>query len=161
MAKWFSDTDLADRMEFAVGLAITRNRVSRGQLGLSEVLSEVSGFPIKQAAVSRWLSKEAPTRPSLEHIVALARLAGIDPGWLALGDLTTAAPPDSWMPSRGTVMLRVAEETGPDYLSDEELDELPEERAAAHPDAPTRSRASFRKVKPEPKATPKRKRGRS
>lgn len=90
----FDEIALIDRLSFAFGLAVARHRLqSQGEM--AGLLSEKSGFSVKASAVSRWLSG---SRPSLEHIFALAALAGVDPGWLAMGELSQAPIPESYLP---------------------------------------------------------------
>jgi hypothetical protein len=92
----FDAIALVDRLSFAFGLAVARHRLqSQGEM--AKLLAERSGVTIKASAVSRWL---AGSRPSLEHIVALAALAGVDPGWLAVGDLSQAPIPESYLPPK-------------------------------------------------------------
>lgn len=91
----FQPEEFLDRLNFAAGLAVTRNRIKGGQVGLAKALSKRSGESIGQSGVSKWISQG--NRPSLEHIAALAHLAGVDPGWLAMGELSAAPAPDVYL----------------------------------------------------------------
>lgn len=57
-------------------------------------LSALTKIDIGQPAVSRWTSG---SRPSMEHLAALADLAGVDAGWLAVGALSEAPVPESYI----------------------------------------------------------------
>jgi transcriptional regulator with XRE-family HTH domain len=85
-----------DRLTFAADLAQARNRIGGGQAGLARAISREAGEPIGQSGVSKWLGSKG-NRPSLEYIAALAALAGIDPGWLAMGELSAAPAPESYL----------------------------------------------------------------
>jgi transcriptional regulator with XRE-family HTH domain len=94
--KRFDPAGFQDRVAFTVGQALNRQRMVR-QEQLAERLTEMTGIEIKQAAISRWTTG---SRPSFEHLVALAQLAGVDPGWLSVGDLSEAPAPESYLPPR-------------------------------------------------------------
>jgi len=103
--KRFDPEGFGDRLSFAIGQAINRQRMVK-QEELATRLTELSGLEIKQSAVSRWT---AGSRPSFEHLVALAELAGVDPGWLAMGSLSEAPEPAAYLPLREEDLRRVAE----------------------------------------------------
>jgi hypothetical protein len=50
------------------------------------------GKPYSDSAVREWEADEA--QPTLKTIQVIAALGGVDPGWLAYGELTTARPPE-------------------------------------------------------------------
>ncbi|MDP9202348.1 MAG: helix-turn-helix domain-containing protein [Gemmatimonadota bacterium] len=103
----FDEKAFADRIGFAFGLATTRHRLET-QGDLAGLLSEKSWIGIKASALSRWLSG---SRPSFEHLVTLAELANVDPGWLAMGSLSEAPEPEDYLPLREPELHRVAEST--------------------------------------------------
>ncbi|MDB4871983.1 MAG: hypothetical protein JWL97_2987 [Gemmatimonadales bacterium] len=94
--KGFDLAAFSDRLTFAIGQALNRQRMVK-QEELADRLTELTGIDIKQPAVSRWTSG---SRPSFEHLVVLAYLAGVDPGWLAVGDLSEAPAPAAYLPPR-------------------------------------------------------------
>lgn len=47
--------------------------------------------PLTQSAVSRWFKGAVPR--DLATIIAIAKLLGVDPGWLAFGSASQAPPP--------------------------------------------------------------------
>lgn len=94
--KGFDAESFRDRIEFTVSQAINRQRMVK-QDDLAKRLTEMTEIDVKQPAVSRWTTG---SRPSFEHLVALAQLAGVDPGWLAMGELSEAPTPASYLPPR-------------------------------------------------------------
>jgi hypothetical protein len=96
MVTAFSSRAFQDRLSFAIGQALTRQRFEN-QAQLATRLTDLSGVDIKQSAVSRWTTG---SRPGFEHLVALAELAAVDPGWLAVGSLSKAPEPDAYLPLR-------------------------------------------------------------
>ena len=85
-------TTLVDR------LFIARNLLER-QLGrkvthrrLGEVVAQrLQRAPFSAATVSQWMSGKQAL--SLSAALALAKLCGVDPGWLAFGEASRAPPP--------------------------------------------------------------------
>jgi len=71
---------------------------ARSQDWLAEAVSKELGLApsdyFTQGSVSRWLKG---TEPSLETIVALAKILDVDPGWLSFGSASQAPPPDDPM----------------------------------------------------------------
>lgn len=159
----FQPSAFLDRLGFATDLAQARHRIDGGQAGLAKALSREAGEEIGQSGLSKWL-KAGGNRPSLEHIAALARLAGVDPGWLAMGELSQAPVPEAFLPSAPESIVEAEYRDG---LRDREAEQRREEEleevafAAAHPRR-TRRRAAKEDIDVTPRGgkppTSKRKR---
>jgi transcriptional regulator with XRE-family HTH domain len=100
--KPFDPAGFVDRLSFTIRQAINRQRMVK-QEELAARLAELSGVEIKQSAISRWTTG---SRPSFEHLVALADLAAVDPGWLAVGGLSEAPAPPAYLPPREVKVAR-------------------------------------------------------
>lgn len=110
-----SDTE-ALVLAFGVRLRAARNVLNASEpkpVSHTELGRRVGGFlqtdPIVTSAVSRW-GKE--TRPDLDTTLAIATVCGVDPGWLAYGDLTDASKPPLWsfgptLPARDDAAARL------------------------------------------------------
>lgn len=78
--------------------AFTLLRLRRGgdlsQTWLAEELARVMGKPepFSQGAISRYMHGQIPGE--LDTILGLAKVLGVDPGWLAFGDESEAPAPD-------------------------------------------------------------------
>jgi transcriptional regulator with XRE-family HTH domain len=113
---------VADNPEFGERLKRARaeferrrgyERLSNRELG--EQVAERMGReePYSSQAVSRWFAGTEPD--SLEVFVALGRVLGVAPGWLAFGDdylAEGAAVLDANQPLKGAVPLREATPEG-------------------------------------------------
>jgi hypothetical protein len=93
-------SELLDRLQFAAGLAATRLRLET-QGDLAEKVGEVMEEGVIQSRMSRWVTLASD--PPLRFYAALARLAGIDPGWLVMGGLSDASVPDAYLPLRAAL----------------------------------------------------------
>jgi transcriptional regulator with XRE-family HTH domain len=87
-AKELGERILASRLEAS---AETGARVSQEQLGAWVGAALNKDQPITPATVSRWEAGLA--MPSLETVLAIARMCGVDPGWLAYGSHSRAPSP--------------------------------------------------------------------
>ena len=87
------ETSLGERILIArfEASALRSEKLSQERLGalVSRELSK--GAPVTAATVSRWESGD--TVPSVTTIAAIARVCGVDPGWLAFGAESTAPSP--------------------------------------------------------------------
>jgi transcriptional regulator with XRE-family HTH domain len=90
------DTGFRDRLFRAWYLFQAREGGERSQEWLAEAVSAHLGLEdtLTQSAVSRWLNGAVPP---LGTIVALAKVLGVDPGWLAFGKDSAAPPPSDPM----------------------------------------------------------------
>ncbi len=85
-------TTLADRLFLARNLLERRlgRKVTHRKLG--EVIGQrLHRAPFSAATVSQWMSGKQPL--SLSAALALAKLCGVDPGWLAFGAASRAPGP--------------------------------------------------------------------
>ena len=69
--------------------ALRGEKLSQERLGALVSRELAKGAPITAATVSRWESGDAA--PSVASLAAVARVCGVDPGWLAFG-ADSAAP---------------------------------------------------------------------
>jgi transcriptional regulator with XRE-family HTH domain len=94
------DTSLGERILIArfEASALRSEKLSQERLGALVSRDLSKGAPITAATVSRWESGD--TVPSVTTIGAVARVCGVDPGWLAFG-AESAAP----SPRRGRAQL--------------------------------------------------------
>ena len=87
------ETSLGERILIArfEASALRSEKLSQERLGalISRELSK--GAPVTAATVSRWESGD--TVPSVTTIAAIARVCGVDPGWLAFGAESAAPSP--------------------------------------------------------------------
>ena len=87
------ETSLGERILIArfEASALRSEKLSQERLGalVSRELSK--GAPVTAATVSRWESGD--TVPSVTTIAAIARVCGVDPGWLAFGAESAAPSP--------------------------------------------------------------------
>jgi transcriptional regulator with XRE-family HTH domain len=87
------ETSLGERILIArfEASALRSEKLSQERLGalVSRELSK--GAPVTAATVSRWESGD--TVPSVTTIAAIARVCGVDPGWLAFGAESAAPGP--------------------------------------------------------------------
>lgn len=83
---------MRERLFAAWYLYQARSGGSKSQEWLAEAVSRKLGLrePLTQGTVSRWLKG---SEPDLVTIAAIASVLGVDPGWLAFGQLTHAPPP--------------------------------------------------------------------
>lgn len=65
---------------------------------LADRVSRVAGRPIDKSTVGRWRDG---SEPNSDNLIALAKVLRVDPGWLLLGDATTATPPEWATPTAG------------------------------------------------------------
>lgn len=82
--------------------AFTLLRLRKGELSQAWIAEELGRVMGKQegftpSAISRYMRGQIPGE--LETILGLARVFGVDPGWLAFGDDSKAPPPID--PTRG------------------------------------------------------------
>lgn len=61
---------------------------------LGKLIGSVEGVDIvSHVTVGKWMAGQAP---SFAHVRALARVLGVDPGWLGFGDESAAPAPAAW-----------------------------------------------------------------
>ena len=86
---------LSERLFQAWYLYQARSGGSRSQIWLADAVSRelklAQGAYFTQASVSRWMKG---TEPNLETIQALGKVLGVNPGWLAFGELAAPGPAD-------------------------------------------------------------------
>jgi transcriptional regulator with XRE-family HTH domain len=94
------ETSLGERILIArfEASALRSEKLSQERLGVLVSRELSKGAPVTAATVSRWESGD--TVPSVTTIAAIARVCGVDPGWLGFG-AESAAP----SPRRGKPLL--------------------------------------------------------
>ncbi|MFI5248569.1 MAG: helix-turn-helix domain-containing protein [Gemmatimonadales bacterium] len=121
------ETSLGERILIArfEASALRSEKLSQERLGalVSRELSK--GAPVTAATVSRWESGD--TVPSVTTIAAIARVCGVDPGWLAFGAASTAPSPRRGKPQHP------AESVAGDEPRPERPDELRRDEPALDP----------------------------
>jgi transcriptional regulator with XRE-family HTH domain len=118
------ETSLGERILIArfEASALRSEKLSQERLGVLVSRELSKGAPVTAATVSRWESGD--TVPSVTTIAGIARVCGVDPGWLAFG-AESAAP----SPRRGKVQL-----PGQSVVRDEpRREEPPHEEPAQDP----------------------------
>jgi transcriptional regulator with XRE-family HTH domain len=71
--------------------ALRSEKLSQERLGVLVSRELSKGAPVTAATVSRWESGD--TVPSIATLAAVARVCGVDPGWLAFGAESAAPSP--------------------------------------------------------------------
>ncbi len=87
------ETSLGERILIArfEASALRSEKLSQERLGVLVSRELSKGAPVTAATVSRWESGD--TVPSVTTIAAIARVCGVDPGWLAFGAESAAPSP--------------------------------------------------------------------
>jgi transcriptional regulator with XRE-family HTH domain len=87
------ETTLGERILIArfEASALRSEKLSQERLGVLVSRELSKGAPVTAATVSRWESGD--TVPSVTTIAAIARVCGVDPGWLAFGAESAAPSP--------------------------------------------------------------------
>lgn len=87
------ETSLGERILIArfEASALRSEKLSQERLGILVSRDLSKGAPVTAATVSRWESGD--TVPSVTTIAAIARVCGVDPGWLAFGAESAAPSP--------------------------------------------------------------------
>lgn len=82
-----------ERIAEALALLRYRERkVSLAEIGRRVAERLELPKPIPAATVQRWGASE----PDFDTVAAFAAVLGVDPGWLAFGDASSAAAPPGW-----------------------------------------------------------------
>ena len=67
------------------------------QEAFASLVGEQLGRPtVGKVMISRW--EQGKAVPTLESLLAVAKAAAVDPGWLAFGDESQAPPPERFLP---------------------------------------------------------------
>lgn len=90
--KRVANNGMRDRLFRAWYLFQAREGEPRSQGWLAQEVSSLLRLeePLTQGSVSRWFKG---AEPNLKTIVAIAQVLGVDPGWLAFGEISAAPPP--------------------------------------------------------------------
>lgn len=62
----------------------------------ARVSEELGRKTVGKVMISRW--EQGKAVPALESLLAIAKAASVDPGWLAFGDESQAPPPERYLP---------------------------------------------------------------
>ena len=135
-------TDTLARRIFLAHMELTYRlgrRVPLAEFGAMIATEMGRDTPFTAAAVSRW---ESGTQvPGADVIEAIARLTGVDPGWISHGE-KTAAPP----PPRSGEYPRFESRSRPGEASPQSAAEAqPVDPIGATPDNPTESKRKRRR----------------
>ena len=83
---------LATRIQTCRALIGAQRGSPESQAAFGQDVSQLLGVkPISAGTVSRWESGEF--EPTLDTLVVIAKLAGVDPGWIAFGPISEAPSP--------------------------------------------------------------------
>jgi transcriptional regulator with XRE-family HTH domain len=89
---------MRDRLFFAWMLYQAKTGGAKSQEWLAEAVSKQLGLKqadyLTQSSVSRWLKGEGP---SIKVAAAIAKVLGVDPGWLVFGAASQAPRPSNPM----------------------------------------------------------------
>lgn len=83
--------EFSERMAEAHSYFLWKSKAkSLSQEALAVLVGERLGRSLTQSAVGRWFRGSVPDTATIS---AIASVYGVDPGWLAFGDLSEAPPP--------------------------------------------------------------------
>lgn len=102
---------LGERIQVCRAVLHAEGASGGSQAGFGQALAIKMGLskPVSGATVSRWESGEF--EPDLSTLVAIARLSGVDAGWLAFGEYSQAPDPKKTLGSKASDAARAVIES--------------------------------------------------